>query len=554
MTEVPENQKAEVAETIYNHTFSEKASALRPTLYVWPRVPQRVIDFVKDETAYFGLKPTIRQSTDDFESSTWGKGDEFILDFGIHMVGRLTFRLSAVGINIDAPCRLRLTFGESPIDVTETMDNVKTWISTSWLPDEIINVDVMPEDVYIPRRYSFRYLRVQVVDTSPKFKVSFSNVACQATSSVAPTTELEAVAFSDPVLQVVDSVSIFTLRDCMQTVFEDGPRRDRRLWLGDLRLQALVNYSTFRDFDLVKRNLYMFAALPRVDRSLPACVFELPNLLPASDYIVDYDILFGAVVCDYVSASGDVAAGHELWATIQGSLLTGLQHLDPQTSAFDASRSGKWKFLDWAQGLDTSAGLHGVLLYTLRAVNRLAKLLALEEPYKDTVEAMQRAAAVFVDHSTGSVRIVSGPGKQVSLASVAWLTLADALPTDIIRAAMLHALSAPEAVRPLTPYLWHHVAEALAVSGLHSECVSLIKTYWGGMVRAGADTFWECFDPTDARASPYGDVRNNSFCHAWSCTPSYLLRGILRSTVGAKAKGKVTVAELDNEWINRGLA
>jgi hypothetical protein len=31
----------------------------------------------------------------------------------------------------------------------------------------------------------------------------------------------------------------------MQEVFEDGPKRDRRLWLGDLRLQALVNDVTF---------------------------------------------------------------------------------------------------------------------------------------------------------------------------------------------------------------------------------------------------------------------------------------------------------------------
>ena len=36
---------------------------------------------------------------------------------------------------------------------------------------------------------------------------------------------------------------------------EDGPKRDRRLWLGDLRLEALANYETYRNFDLVKRLL-----------------------------------------------------------------------------------------------------------------------------------------------------------------------------------------------------------------------------------------------------------------------------------------------------------
>ena len=36
-------------------------------------------------------------------------------------------------------------------------------------------------------------------------------------------------------LRRIDEVAAATLRDCMQTTFKDGPRRDRRLWTGDLR-------------------------------------------------------------------------------------------------------------------------------------------------------------------------------------------------------------------------------------------------------------------------------------------------------------------------------
>lgn len=69
------------------------------------------------------------------------------------------------------------------------------------------------------------------------------------------------------------------------------------------------------------------------------------------------------------------------------------------------------------------------------------------------------------------------------------------------------------------------------------------------MVKAGADTFWECFDEKDARASPYGDVRNNSFCHAWSCTPSYLLRAKLVEFLGATDVGEVKMGILDERYI-----
>ena len=43
------------------------------------------------------------------------------------------------------------------------------------------------------------------------------------------------------------------------------------------------------------------------------------------------------------------------------------------------------------------------------------------------------------------------------------------------------------------------------------------------MLSAGADTFWECCDLDDLSASPYGGMIVNSYCHAWSCTPAYLI-------------------------------
>ena len=76
---------------------------------------------------------------------------------------------------------------------------------------------------------------------------------------------------------------------------------------------------------------------------------------------------------------------------------------------------------------------------------------------------------------------------------------------------------------PRTPYACHYLLEALQDAGLHDESERLMLSYWG-MVDAGADTFWEAYDPTDDEVSPYGDVRFNSYCHAWSCGPAYLLQ------------------------------
>jgi hypothetical protein len=80
------------------------------------------------------------------------------------------------------------------------------------------------------------------------------------------------------------------------------------------------------------------------------------------------------------------------------------------------------------------------------------------------------------------------------------------------------------AVVPGGPYLYHYVVESMLKCGMKKEARDLIESYWGGMVKAGADTFWEVYDPSNPFLSPYGDARVNSYCHAWSCTPAYLLR------------------------------
>lgn len=530
--------------------FEILAKSFQPTLHCWTRRPQRIISFTPSQDTFFGLQASTSTShaIENLPTLAWGKGSDFVLDFGIHMVGYLSFRLSCIGTAKDAPCRLRLTFGESPLDVTMTMDGVESWISTAWLPDEILNIDVCPEIVKLRRRHAFRFLRVQVIDTSNNFQVAFSDVVCECVSAVSQDCELDVVSFgNDQLLQDIDHVSIFTLRDCMQTVFEDGPRRDRRIWLGDLRLQALANYSTLKNFDLVKKCLLQFAAVARADGSLPACFFEKPALTGSADYLVDYDALFSSTVYEYVAASGDLETGRLLWATVLQCLTRPLKNVNPETFVFEPQRTPDFKFLDWNREVDTSAGSHGLLLFCLKAVDKLGQLLRLESPYQDTAKGMEEAAKVFLAAGV----FVSGPESQISYASAAWLVLAGAFPPAIAREALLKTLSHPSAIKPLTPYLWHHVCEALVTVECHEKCLEILRSYWGGMIEAGADTFWEAYDPTDARASPYGDVRNNSFCHAWSCTPTHLLRKDLMKKVNGKVGAKMTMRELDNAWIRR---
>ena len=90
--------------------------------------------------------------------------------------------------------------------------------------------------------------------------------------------------------------------------------------------------------------------------------------------------------------------------------------------------------------------------------------------------------------------------------------------------ALLQVMQNGKAIKPVTPYMNHYMVEALLSVGLREQGFAHLRSYWGGMLEKGADTFWEVYIPGDDSASPYQSHLINSYCHAWSCTPTYFIR------------------------------
>ena len=85
-----------------------------------------------------------------------------------------------------------------------------------------------------------------------------------------------------------------------------------------------------------------------------------------------------------------------------------------------------------------------------------------------------------------------------------------------------------QSCKPVTPYMNHYLVEAMIELGRKREALEYIKSFRGLMIKEGADTFYKIFVPGDPSLSPYGDPLINSRCHAWSCTPSYFIRKIIK--------------------------
>jgi len=499
------------------------AESLKPTLTRTVRRPVTLVRPVADASRFLRWRMEDAGPAAQLAQRLLGHGDSFILDFGEHMTGHLAFTIAGEGEAVDSPVRLKLTFGEVPADVAVPLETYGGNLSRAWLPDEIVNVDFLPRRVILPRRYAFRYVKVEVIDTSPNFRALFSQI--EATSLTSAGKRPAALPPATPeALRRIDEVSLNTLRDCMQTVFEDGPRRDRRLWVGDLRLQALTNYVSFRNYDLVKRCLYLFAGLTREDGLVAACVYDEPRPLCGRQYIMDYAVLFAAVVLDYVRATGDRTVARDLWPVVRRQFEIVGQCVSHEGLFVDPGKW--WIFIDWSDELERTASMHGVLLFGYRQALEVAKLAGAEKDAAAYPEQIRRmtAAARSAFYDPAQKLFISGPKKQASWASQAWMVHSGVASSEEGAAALRAVAQSHEAVPPRTPYLYHYVVDAMLTCGMKSEALDLIRSYWGGMVEAGADTFWEVYDPANSELSPYRSVLVNSYCHAWSCTPAYFLR------------------------------
>jgi alpha-L-rhamnosidase len=500
------------------------AESLKPKLQETVSKPVRLVKPVADASQFLQWRMEPAGEIEALEKRLLKRDDSFVVDFGRHLTGKFSFQLSGEGEAVDSPVRLKVTFGEVPGDMGVPMESYTGALSKAWLPDEIANVDFLPRPVEFPRRHAFRYVKVDVIDTSPNFSARFSEVEAHAfTSSGARPARLGANV--QELLRQIDEVSLNTLQDCMQTVFEDGPRRDRRLWVGDLRLQALTNYVTFNNYDLVKRCLYLFGGLTREDGLVAACVYDDPKPLCGRQYIMDYSALYGAAVADYVRATGDRSAARDLWPVVRRQMEILGQFVN--RDGLFADPGNWWLFIDWSDELDRNAPMQAVLVYGYRQALEVARLAGAEreaESYADRIARMTAAArATF--YEAGRKVFTSGPKRQVSWATQAWMIHAGIAGKEDGATALRALPQIRDAVRPRTPYLYHYVVDAMLECGMKGEALDLIRSYWGGMVKAGADTFWEVYDPADPGLSPYKSLLVNSYCHAWSCTPAYFLRG-----------------------------
>ena len=91
---------------------------------------------------------------------------------------------------------------------------------------------------------------------------------------------------------------------------------------------------------------------------------------------------------------------------------------------------------------------------------------------------------------------------------------------------MEHVMLNDKIEKITTPYMRFYELETLCMMGYQSKVLDEMKDYWGGMLKEGATTFWEKYNPTEKgtqHLAMYGRPYGKSLCHAWGASPIYLI-------------------------------
>ena len=508
------------SQQVQETSLLDAAKKINPVLHHRLIFPKHIINLSSDEREWLGWKAINKVQTGELSTFRMQKGDTLILDFGFNIVGYLQGVSSSKAKLQIEPAEVLAELGDSWEKFPADFGNGNK-PERSWSP-KVLDIH---NNWRFGERLTFRYVRLIIVEGASE--IVLSKLSCDEVSAV-PFSKIKPLEGFSPKMKQIDLVAQYTLRNCIQEVFEDGPKRDQRLWLGDLRLEVLPDGLLFKSDSVIKRCILLFAGTQRNDGFIASCVYNTSkgkNPEIGDEMIPDYAMLFGSVLLNYATSTND-------WDLVKTLYPLACRQVDNvcrmwlNADNYLQIPDNIWMFIDWSKNLDRQTAEQATAIYSIKSLLEIARKLEYKEDIEkwETLDKKMGASAMKHLYDTEKGLFVSGKQRQVSYASQIWMILADVVDVNTGAEILKRVKADTASVQPGCPYLVHHLVQAYLHCKMDKEAYQLIDSYWGGMIDKGADTFWEIYDPGDAYKSPYNSHLFNSYCHAWSCTPGWFLR------------------------------
>jgi alpha-L-rhamnosidase len=410
-----------------------------------------------------------------------------LYDFGRERFGIVRLK------NADPAARIGVYYGESR---EEALDHEHTLVRDS----------LTGKGEYLLPARAFRYIHLSPAP---------SGLVLEAEYEYLPLEYKGKFACEDELLNKVYDTAAYTFHLNSREFFLDGIKRDRWVWSGDAFQSYMVNNYLFFDQELTRRTIIALRGKDPVEQHI--------------NTILDYSLYWIISLKNYYMSFGDLKFVELMFDKAKTLLDYCESKVDE--NGFLIGKEGDWVFVDWSEIDKEGAVCAEQMLYvhTLRVMAELSALLNRDgAAYAKKAEEMARKVDEFYwDEEKGGYidSYVSGKRSVTRHANIfaVMFDIADsARQQRILNCVLLN----DQVTQITTPYFKFFELDVMCKLGQLDSTTRLMRDYWGGMIRLGATSIWELYDPTESGVqhyAMYGSRYGKSLCHAWGGGPIYLL-------------------------------
>lgn len=440
-------------------------------------------------------------------------GDEGIIyDFGKETFGYVVLK------GVKGNGKVSIYYGESKeealdkeycetLDVLLFKDGLVTDLSTN-------NVSERNDDYTLHGSKAFRYVYIV-----PEAGVTLSDVAMNF--EYLPVEQKGSFRCNDEDINKIWEIGAYTMYLTTREFFIDGIKRDRWVWSGDAIQSYLMNYYLFFEEDAVERTIWLLRGKDPITSHI--------------NTILDYTFFWFLSIYDYYMYTGNSEFIEQIYPRMKSMMDFVLSRTNSEGMV--EGQTGDWVFVDWADGyLDKKGELSFEQILFCKSLETMSLCSSLVGDSKSNVIYEKQAKDLrakldedFWNDEKGAMVHNRIDGKQCSTVTRyanMFSVLYGYLDNDKKTKVRDNVLLNDSILRITTPYMRFYELEALCCLGEQDKVMSEIKSYWGGMVKENATTFWEKCDPTQSGRGHYAMYNRpygKSLCHAWGASPIYLI-------------------------------
>ncbi|MFY7794705.1 MAG: trehalase family glycosidase [Chitinophagaceae bacterium] len=427
------------------------------------------------------------------------RANGWLADFGRETFGFVTLH------GVKGSGRITVYYGESKEEALSD-EHCETY-------DPLSVTNKRGEDMTMALSKAFRYVRVK---QGPGVSVDSLSMRFE----YADVKERGSFTCSDPEINRIYDVSRYTFHLNTREFFIDGIKRDRWVWSGDAYQSYLMNYYSYFDNATVERTMLALRGKDPVTAHI--------------NTIMDYTLYWFLGIYDYYLYTGDkrfIGQHYDRMRSLMDYVLSRRNH-----DGLLEWMPGDWIFIDWAAGLSKKGEVSFEQLLFARSLETMALCAEIagdptgaDQYRKLSEELKQKLFQIYWNQEKQALVHSRVDGKQtdnVTRYANMFSIFFGYFNEEQRKAVKTSVLLNDKVQRITTPYMRFYELEALCALGEQSFVLKEMKDYWGGMLKLGATSFWEEYNPMKSgldHYSMYGRTFGKSLCHAWGASPIYLL-------------------------------